>query len=130
MPSASFESKTTENASIQAENASIQAESASIQIESASIQAESESIRQKDALIKRIIQLKEAGTISQKDATNVKTIITDMDIMQVITVKEVMSILSCQTTKGRSVLKMMEMLGLIKTVQGKGKGKYILNVFE
>ena len=123
VPSASFESKTTENASIQAE-------SASIQIESASIQAENASIRQKDALIKRIIQLKEAGTISQKDATNVKTIITDMDIMQVITVKEVMSILSCQTTKGRSVLKMMEMLGLIKTVQGKGKGKYILNVFE
>ena len=123
VPSASFESKTTESASIQAESASIQAESASIQAESASI-------RQKDALIKRIIQLKEAGTISQKDATNVKTIITDMDIMQVITVKEVMRILSCQTTKGRSVLKMMEMLGLIKTVQGKGKGKYILNVFE
>jgi DNA-binding GntR family transcriptional regulator len=37
-----------------------------------------------------------------------------------------MRILSCQTTKARLVIKVLEAQGLIKAIQG--KGKYILNV--
>lgn len=114
--SASFEGKTTDHASIQPENTSIEQNDASIQ--------------GKDALIERLIQMKAAGKVPSKDAADAKAVIAGVDILQVITSKEVMRILSCQTTKARLVLKMMEGNGLIKTIQGKGKGKYILNVSE
>lgn len=54
--------------------------------------------------------------------------ITGTDILQVITYKDVMVILSCQTTKARLILKKMEENDLIRAVQGKGKGKYVLAV--
>ena len=114
--SASFEGKTTDHASIQPENTSIEQNDASIQ--------------GKDALIERLIQMEAAGKVPSKDAADAKAVIAGVDILQVITSKEVMRILSCQTTKARLVLKMMEGNGLIKTIQGKGKGKYILNVSE
>ena len=114
--SASFEGKTMDHASIQPENTSIEQNDASIQ--------------GKDALIERLIQMEAAGKVPSKDAADAKAVIAGVDILQVITSKEVMRILSCQTTKARLVLKMMEGNGLIKTIQGKGKGKYILNVSE
>lgn len=114
--SASFEGKTTDHASIQPENTSIEQNDASIQ--------------GKDALIERLIQMEADGKVPSKDAADAKEVIAGVDILQVITSKEVMRILYCQTTKARLVLKMMEGNGLIKTIQGKGKGKYILNVSE
>lgn len=114
--SASFEGKTTDHASIQPENTSIEQNDASIQ--------------GKDALIERLIQMEADGKVPSKDAADAKAVVAGVDILQVITSKEVMRILSCQTTKARLVLKMMEGNGLIKTIQGKGKGKYILNVSE
>lgn len=110
--SASFEGKSTDHASIRPENASTPQNDASIQ--------------GKDALIERLIQMEAAGRVLPKDAADARAVITGMEILQVITSKEVMRILSCQTTKARTVLKMMERNGLIKTTQGKGKGKYIL----
>mgnify|MGYP000867818735 CR=1 FL=1 len=114
--SASFEGKTTDHASIQPENTSIEQNDASIQ--------------GKDALIERLIQMEADGKVPSKDAADAKAVVAGVDILQVITSKEVMRILYCQTTKARLVLKMMEGNGLIKTIQGKGKGKYILNVSE
>ena len=114
--SASFEGKSTDYALIQAENASIEQNDASI--------------HGKDALIERLNQMEAAGTVSYKDVVDAKAIIADVDILQVITSKEVMRILSCQTTKARLVLKKMEAQNLIKAIQGKGKGRYIFNVSE
>lgn len=114
--SASFEGKTTDHASIQPENTSIEQNDASIQ--------------GKDALIERLIQMEADGKVPSKDAADAKEVIAGVDILQVITSKEVMRILYCRTTKARLVLKMMEGNGLIKAIQGKGKGKYILNVSE
>lgn len=114
--SASFEGKSTDAASIQAENASIERNDASIQ--------------GKDALIEIMKKREIEGQVSSKDAADAGLIIEEVDILQVISSKEVMRILSCQTTKARLVLKMMEENGLIKAIQGKGKGKYILNVSE
>lgn len=100
----------------------------SIQYENASIQQNDASIHGKDALIEKLILSESSGKVSSKEAVDAKTVIAGVDLLQVITFKEIMRILSCQTTKARLVLKMMERNGLIKTIQGKGKGKYILNV--
>lgn len=110
--SASFEGKSTDRASMWSENASIEQNDASI--------------HGQDRLIARLCQMEVDGKISAKNAADAVAVIENVDVMQVITSKEVMRILSCQTTKARLVLKMMEAQGLIKTIQGKGKGKYIL----
>lgn len=111
--SASFEEKSTDRASIWAENASIKQNDVPI--------------HGQNGLIARLCQMETDGKISAKDASDAAAVIENVDVMQVITSKEVMRILSCQTTKARLVLKMMETQGLIKAIQGKGKGKYILN---
>ena len=64
--SSSFESKLTDNASIQTEIALIEQNDASVR---------------------------------GKDAVDAKAVITDVDTLQVIMSKEIMRILSCQTTK-------------------------------
>lgn len=112
--SASFEGKTTKDAYITPEYASIERNDASI--------------HGKDGILYMLHQMEMTKKVSFKDVADAKLVVEYVDIMQVITSKEVMMILSCQTTKARSILKMMEANGLIKKVQGKGKGKYILNV--
>lgn len=112
--SASFEGKTTKDAYIKPEYASIERNDASI--------------HGKDNILYMLHQMKMTKKVSFKDVADAKLVVEHVDIMQVITSKEVMIILSCQTTKARSILKMMEANGLIKKVQGKGKGKYVLNV--
>lgn len=114
--SASFGVETTDSASISHENASIEQNDASI--------------HGKDGLMARLHIAEAAGEVSSKDAADAEVVLENVDVMQVITSKEVMKILSCQTTKARLVLKMMEAQKLIKTIQGKGKGKYILNVSD
>lgn len=114
--SASFGVETTDSASISHENASIEQNDASI--------------HGKDDLVARLHMAAAAGEVSSKDAADAEVVLENVDVMQVITSKEVMKILSCQTTKARLVLKMMETQKLIKTIQGKGKGKYILNVSD
>lgn len=112
--SASFEEKSTDAALIQADNASIEQNDASIY--------------GKEALIEILKKKEVGGRVFSKDAADARLIIDEVDIQQVISSKEVMVILSCQTTKARLVLKMMERNGLIKAIQGKGKRKYFLNV--
>ncbi len=112
--SASFDGKSTENASIQAKNASIEQNDASIS--------------EKDKLIKGLVSKVETGEVSLKEETNIKKIIENCDSMQVISSKDVMEIIGCQTTKARQMLKIMEQQGFIKAISGKGKGKYILNI--
>lgn len=114
--SASFGVETTDSASISHENTSIEQNDASI--------------HGKDDLVARLHMAAVAGEVSSKDAADAEVVLENVDVMQVITSKEVMKILSCQTTKARLVLKMMEAQRLIKTIQGKGKGKYILNVSD
>lgn len=105
--SASFEGETTQNASIERKDASIHG---------------------KDELLKTLYQAGSTGKMSQKAVLDVQKIIEQTDIMQVITSKEIMRILSCKTTKARLILKIMDEKNLVKPVQGKGKGKYILNI--
>ena len=127
------------NASIRGENASIRGENASIRGENASIRPNNASIQQNDAsiyadgvlsdkkklLTEKLNRMEVSGKISIKYATEAKAVITGTDILQVITYKDVMVILSCQTTKARLILKKMEENDLIRAVQGKGKGKYV-----
>ena len=131
--SAFFEGKSTGEASIGFKNALIRHNHASIQPENASIEQSDASIRSgnasfhgKERLIEKLCQGKDDGEISAKNAADARAVIENVDVMQVITSKEVMRILSCQTTKARLVIKMLEKQGLIKAIQG--KGKYILNV--
>ena len=127
------------NALIRGENASIRGEKASIRGENASIRPNNASIQQNDAsiyadgvlsdkkklLTEKLNRMEVSGKISIKYATEAKAVITGTDILQVITYKDVMVILSCQTTKARLILKKMEENDLIRAVQGKGKGKYV-----
>ena len=114
--SASFESETTENASIQNDFASIGRNDASI--------------HDKTALIGKLKNDEKAGKLSNKDSIDIEAIIENVDIKQVISSKEVMGILGCQTTKARKIFKTMEQQGIIKAITGKGKGKYILSISQ
>ena len=117
-----------ENASIRSNNAPIRGENASIQPNNASIYADGVLSDKKKLLIEKLNRMEVSGKISIKYATEAKAVITGTDILQVITYKDVMVILSCQTTKARLILKKMEENDLIRAVQGKGKGKYVLAV--
>ena len=117
-----------ENASIRGENASIRPNNASIQQNDASIYADGVLSDKKKLLTEKLNRMEVSGKISIKYATEAKAVITGTDILQVITYKDVMVILSCQTTKARLILKKMEENDLIRAVQGKGKGKYVLAV--
>ena len=114
-----------ENASIRGENASIRGKNASIQQNNASIYADGVLSDKKKLLTEKLNRMEVSGKISIKYATEAKAVITGTDILQVITYKDVMVILSCQTTKARLILKKMEENDLIRAVQGKGKGKYV-----
>ena len=113
------------NASIRGENASIRGKNASIQQNNASIYADGVLSDKKKLLTEKLNRMEVSGKISIKYATEAKAVITGTDILQVITYKDVMVILSCQTTKARLILKKMEENDLIRAVQGKGKGKYV-----
>ena len=114
-----------ENASIRGENASIRGKNASIRPNNASIYADGVLSDKKKLLTEKLNRMEVSGKISIKYATEAKAVITGTDILQVITYKDVMVILSCQTTKARLILKKMEENDLIRAVQGKGKGKYV-----
>ena len=116
------------NAPIRGENASIRPNNASIQQNDASIYADGVLSDKKKLLTEKLNRMEVSGKISIKYATEAKAVITGTDILQVITYKDVMVILSCQTTKARLILKKMEENDLIRAVQGKGKGKYVLAV--
>ena len=113
------------NAPIRGENASIRGKNASIQQNDASIYADGVLSDKKKLLTEKLNRMEVSGKISIKYATEAKAVITGTDILQVITYKDVMVILSCQTTKARLILKKMEENDLIRAVQGKGKGKYV-----
>ena len=117
-----------ENTSIRGKNASIRPNNASIQQNDASIYADGVLSDKKKLLTEKLNRMEVSGKISIKYATEAKAVITGTDILQVITYKDVMVILSCQTTKARLILKKMEENDLIRAVQGKGKGKYVLAV--
>lgn len=113
---------------IRQNNASIRGKNASIQQNDASIYADGVLSDKKKLLTEKLNRMEVSGKISIKYATEAKAVITGTDILQVITYKDVMVILSCQTTKARLILKKMEENDLIRAVQGKGKGKYVLAV--
>lgn len=112
--SAAFDHESTQNTSIRSENASIQSPSASID--------------EKKELMIKIDQLRHEKKITAREAVSASMIIDHIDTLQVITSAEVMKILDCQTTKARRILKLLEIHGLITAIQGKGKGRYLLNV--
>ena len=112
---------TVKSASIRREST----QSASIQQNDTSIYADGVLSDKKKLLIEKLNRMEVSGKISIKYATEAKAVITGTDILQVITYKDVMVILSCQTTKARLILKKMEENDLIRAVQGKGKGKYV-----
>ncbi len=80
--------------------------------------------------MKKIDRLSHEKKITAREAVSASMIIDHIDTLQVITSTEVMKILDCQTTKARRILKLLENQGLIVAVQGRGKGKYLLNVSD
>lgn len=129
--SASFKK---ENASIQNENASIEDENARFGDENASIDVTPKAKAKRRDLALEKNRLKEIigkslieGKISNKDGEALNRILRKVDVRQVITYKEIMSIMSCQHTKASAIMKTMEARGLIRKVEGIGKGKYILD---
>lgn len=102
-------------------------QNASIQQNDASNQLIDTSIDEKAVILHRLNQLTDTREMSVKDAADARCIIGGVDVLQVITSSVVMAVLGCQTTKARHILKEMERLEIIKKVQGKGKGKFILN---
>jgi len=103
-------------------------QNASIQQNDASIQQNDTMIENKDLLLYKVNQLADARKISFRDVEDARTIIASVDISQVITANDVMTVLKCQTTKARQVLRELEKWEIIIKVQGKGKGKFILNI--
>ncbi len=61
----------------------------------------------------------DAGKLSVRAKAEMQAVIAGSGVQDVIACSDVMRLLSCQTTKARQVLKMMEDTGLIKTVQGR-----------
>ena len=102
-------------------------QNASIQQNDASNQQIGTSIDEKAVILHRLNQLTDAREMSVKDAADARCIIGGVDVLQVITSSVVMAVLGCQTTKARQILKEMERLEIIKRIQGKGKGKFVLN---
>ena len=103
-------------------------QNASIQQNDASIQQNDTMIENKDLLLYKVNQLADARKISFRDVEDARTIIASVDISQVITANDVMTVLKCQTTKARQDLRELEKWEIIIKVQGKGKGKFILNI--
>jgi len=85
-------------------------------------------IENKDLLLYKVNQLADARKISFRDVEDARTIIASVDISQVITANDVMTVLKCQTMKARQILRELEKWEIIIKVQGKGKGKFILNI--
>ena len=85
-------------------------------------------IENKDLLLYKVNQLADARKISFRDVEDARTIIASVDISQVITANDVMTVLKCQTMKARQILHELEKWEIIIKVQGKGKGKFILNI--
>ena len=85
-------------------------------------------IENKDLLLYKVNQLADARKISFRDVEDARTIIASVDISQVITANYVMTVLKCQTMKARQILRELEKWEIIIKVQGKGKGKFILNI--
>lgn len=61
-------------------------------------------IHGKDGILYMLHQMEMTKKVPLKDVADAKLVVEHVDIMQVITSKEVMMILSCQTTKARSIL--------------------------
>ena len=72
----------------------------------------------------------DAGKLSVRAKAEMQAVIAGSGVQDVIACSDVMRLLSCQTTKARQVLKMMEDIGPIKTIKGKGEGKYNLALPE
>lgn len=85
-------------------------------------------IENKDLLLYKVNQLADARKISFRDVEDARTIIASVDISQVITANDVMTVLKCQTMKARQILHELEKWEIIIKVQSKGKGKFILNI--
>ena len=88
--------------SIQPGYASIRPDIASIQPDSASIQSDNTSIQPDSKLIQRLDTLISNSMISAKSRKAAETLMSAVSPTEIIDVKKVMEILSCQTTKARA----------------------------
>ena len=84
------------------ENASIQPDITSIQPGYASIQSDNTSIQPDSKLIQRLDTLISNSMISAKSRKAAETLMSAVSPTEIIDVKKVMEILSCQTTKARA----------------------------
>ena len=130
------------NANIGAENASIGAKNASIGAKNASIGAENVSIGAKNASIDTLNQWMEAKAtwidyvkslqdnekISAITASAIIAVLEDMRENQVIGTRDVQKLLNCKRTKALRIITEMKSAKIIATINGHGKGRYILNV--
>lgn len=80
----------------------------------------------KDVLIQSIEDAVENKVVTRKIAENIKKVIENFEINQIFGRKEIKSELNYGDSKAGKTIEIMLSLNVIKSVEGKGKGKYVL----
>lgn len=80
----------------------------------------------KDVLIQSIEDAVENKVVTRKIAENIKKVIENFEINQIFGRKEIKSELNYGDSKAGKTIEIMLSLNVIKPVEDKGKGKYVL----
>ena len=116
------------NASIGAKNASIGAKNVSIGAKNASIDTLNQWMEAKATWIDYVKSLQDNEKISAITASAIIAVLEDMRENQVIGTRDVQKLLNCKRTKALRIITEMKSAKIIATINGYGKGRYILNV--
>ena len=82
----------------------------------------------KNAWIEHVKSLRKNGLMTKITSSAIITVLEDLRESQVIGTPDVQKILDCKETKALRIITEMKKTGIIVTVKGQGKGRYILNV--
>ena len=109
-------------------NATIELENMRIGEENARIEASNPWETAKNAWIEHVKSLRKNGMMTKITSSAIITVLEDLRESQVIGTPDVQKILDCKETKALRIITEMKKIGIIVTVKGQGKGRYILNV--
>ena len=121
--SASIGRESTHGARIGDQNARIEAKNARIGSESSWTAA-------RNAWIEYVLKLKNDGKVSAITGDAIVTVIANLDENQILSTTDIQKTLDCKETKALRIMNIMKSEGIIHTVFGKGKGRYILTVVD
>ena len=119
-----------QNARIEAKNARIGDRNARIEVKNARIGSESSWTAARNAWIEYVLKLKNDGKVSAITGDAIVTVIANLDENQILSTTDIQKTLDCKETKALRIMNIMKSEGIIHTVFGKGKGRYILTVVD